>query len=122
MSNPAELADRYIAMWNETDARRRRALIAGLWAEGATYIDPLMQGEGIDGIDAMVAAAQQRFSGLVFQLARKAEAVAGTMRLSWHLGPAGGDAIAGGTDFAIMADGRLQAMTGFIDFAPAGAA
>jgi hypothetical protein len=28
-----ELVDRYIAMWNETDAGRRRGLIAKVWAE-----------------------------------------------------------------------------------------
>ena len=122
MTTPADLADRYIAMWNETDAGRRRMLIANLWAADATYVDPLMRGEGVAGIDAMVAGAQQRFPGLIFSLAGKAEAVADTLRLSWHLGPAGGDAIAGGTDFATVAGGRLAAMTGFIDFAPAGLA
>src|SRR3546814_8545133 len=109
-------------MWNETDAGRRRALIAGLWAADATYVDPLMRGEGVAGIDAMVAGAQQNFPGLVFSLAGKAEAVADRMRLSWHLGPVGGEAIAGGTDFASIAGGRFAAMTGFIDFAPAGLA
>ncbi|MFC3676578.1 nuclear transport factor 2 family protein [Ferrovibrio xuzhouensis] len=122
MTTPADLAERYIAMWNETAAGRRRALIAGLWAEDAIYVDPLMRDEGVAGIDAMVAGAQQKFPGLVFSLAGRAEAVADRMRLSWHLGPAGGDAIAGGTDFASIAGGRLAAMTGFIDFAPAGLA
>src|SRR3546814_16177852 len=87
MTTPADLAERYIAMWNETDAGRRRALIAGLWAADATYVDPLMRGEGVAGIDAMVAGAQQNFPGLVFSLAGKAEAVADRMRLSWQLGP-----------------------------------
>lgn len=29
MSNFTDLIDRYIAIWNETDAERRRGLIAG---------------------------------------------------------------------------------------------
>ena len=33
MENPTDLIDRYIAMWNETDAERRRALIARTWTE-----------------------------------------------------------------------------------------
>ena len=33
------LADRYVAVWNETDAGRRRAGIAALWApEGEHYV------------------------------------------------------------------------------------
>ena len=32
--NLTELVDRYIAMWNETDGGRRRALIARVWTEG----------------------------------------------------------------------------------------
>src|SRR3546814_18767947 len=93
MTTPADLAERYIAMWNETDAGRRRALIAGLWAADATYVDPLMRGEGVAGIDAMVAGAQQNFPGLVFSLAGKAEEVADRLRLSWPLGPVGGGEI-----------------------------
>jgi hypothetical protein len=32
--------DRYIAIWNETDAKRRQDLIAQTWTEDATYVDP----------------------------------------------------------------------------------
>ncbi len=48
MTDVKTVVDDYIAAWNETDAVRRRALIAGAWAEDATYVDPLMRGEGHD--------------------------------------------------------------------------
>ena len=32
-----DLIDRYIAIWNETDAARRRDLIARTWTEDAAY-------------------------------------------------------------------------------------
>ena len=33
-----ELADRYVALWNEPDPDRRRQLIAGLWTEDGSHI------------------------------------------------------------------------------------
>ncbi|HEX7125318.1 MAG TPA: hypothetical protein VF406_05990 [Thermodesulfobacteriota bacterium] len=53
MTNAAETADRRIALRNGTGAGRRRHPIACAWNENASDIDPLMQGEGHDGIDAM---------------------------------------------------------------------
>jgi SnoaL-like domain len=116
-----DLIHRYLAIWNESDAARRRALVEGAFAEGATYLDPMMAGEGQAGIDAMIAAAQARFPGLRFRLAGTPQGHNGRLRFSWELGPEGGEALAGGTDFAVLApDGRLASVTGFIDFAPAG--
>src|SRR3954447_22601832 len=57
----ANVVDTYLAAWNETDADRRRELIAQTWTDDASYVDPHMAGEGPDGIDAMVAAVQERF-------------------------------------------------------------
>ena len=34
----AELADRYIGLWNEPDPDRRRELIAGLWTEDGEHV------------------------------------------------------------------------------------
>jgi hypothetical protein len=118
MSTVPVLIDRYIAIWNETDTATRRRLIAQTWADDARYVDPLMQGEGHAGIDGMIAAVQQQFPGFVFRLSRAAETVGDRLRFSWEAGPQGGDALVGGTDFATLAGGRLQAVTGFIDFAP----
>ncbi|GAB7549995.1 nuclear transport factor 2 family protein [Cupriavidus sp. 8B] len=119
----AALADRYLAAWNETDAARRRALIVSTWTESASYVDPLMRGDGHAGIDAMIAAVQARFPGLRFSRATPVDAHGGNLRFTWELAPAGAAAVVVGTDFAtVAADGRLQSMTGFIDRAPQGMA
>jgi hypothetical protein len=34
----AEIADRYVALWNEADPNRRRELIAGLWTEDGDHV------------------------------------------------------------------------------------
>ncbi|MEN0074654.1 MAG: nuclear transport factor 2 family protein [Paracraurococcus sp.] len=115
------LIERYIACWNEGDAARRQALIAATFTEGAQYCDPMLQGEGHAGIDALIAAAQAHFPGLRFRRRGGAEAHHDRLRFAWELGPEGAAAIAGGTDMAVVAaDGRLAAVTGFIDFAPQG--
>ncbi|MGY2491423.1 nuclear transport factor 2 family protein [Cupriavidus sp. CP313] len=122
-ADPAALADRYLAAWNETDAARRRELIALAWTESASYVDPLMRGDGHAGIDAMIAAVQTKFPGFRFIRVSPVDAHGEHLRFTWELGPAGEPALVVGTDFAtISADGRLARMTGFIDRAPAGLA
>jgi len=39
--------ERYIDLWNETDAQSRKKLIASAWTEDATYVDPMMKGRDI---------------------------------------------------------------------------
>jgi len=68
MTSATPITERYIALWNETDAARRQDLIAETFTADARYLDPLMQGEGHHGIDAMVAAAQAKFAGHRFAL------------------------------------------------------
>jgi hypothetical protein len=120
MTNTHALVARYIASWNETDPAKRRALIEQTFTEEATYVDPLMKSESRSGIDQMLVAVQERFAGLAFRQAGKIDAYEDRIRFSWELGPEGGPAIAGGTDFATIETGRLAEIVGFIDFAPAG--
>jgi len=120
MTDTTTLIDNYIAIWNEADPERRRELIAQTWTEDATYVDPVMTGTGPDGIDAMIAGARQQFPGLRFELAGAPDAHHDRVRFTWHLKPeAGGDAVAIGSDFAVVADdGRLRSVTGFLDLVP----
>jgi hypothetical protein len=121
MTKHDAVIDRYIACWNEADPSRRRALIAETFTERAAYCDPMLAGEGHAGIDALIATAQGQFPGLAFSRRGTADAHHDRLRFAWALGPAGGAAVAGGTDMAVLAaDGRLASVTGFIDFAPKG--
>ena len=114
MSDTTPLVERYISMWNETDPRRRRALVAETMSEDARYLDPLMSGEGIDGIDRMIAGAQEQFPGHTFRLHSLPDAHHDRIRFSWSLAPEAGAAVAIGTDFATVAeDGRMGQRDGF---------
>lgn len=120
MSNLTELIDGYISMWNETDAERRRNLIERTWTETASYLDPVMNGEGQSGIDAMVQGVQEKFPGHQFHRTSDIDSHHDRVRFSWKLALEGGPAIVGGTDFGVIADdGRLQTITGFFDHTPA---
>lgn len=116
MTDMTQLADRYIAMWNEADGERRRALVARLWTDGATYVDPHMRAAGHAEIDGMVAAVQARFPGHRFRRLGPVDAHNDRIRFAWALA-AGDDAppLARGVDFGVVADGRLAAITGFLD-------
>lgn len=113
----ATVVDDYIAVWNEADPERRRALIARTWTEDGTYVDPLMAGEGVEGIDAMVAAAQAQFPGHRFELTFGPDAHNDVVRFTWTLvAVESGETAAVGVDFATVApDGRLRAVTGFLE-------
>ena len=116
MTDITTTVDRYLAAFNETDAERRRALVAEVFTEDAGYVDPLMTSAGRDGIAAMIAGAQQQFAGHRFELADGPDAHHDRVRFSWHLVADGGTRVATGLDVALVADdGRLRSVTGFLE-------
>jgi hypothetical protein len=113
--------DRYLAAWNATDPAARREAIAAAFTPDARYVDPLADVSGHDGVDALIAAAQQQFAGLVFSRGEVLDAHHDVVRFTWHLGPAGQDAepVVIGFDVAEIAeDGRLGLVHGFLDTVP----
>jgi SnoaL-like domain len=122
MTDIATVIETYIESWNETDPASRRELIGRTFADDATYVDPLMSGEGPDEIAAMIGAAQDQFPDHRFELSFGPEEHNGRVRFAWILlGTNGGEAVAAGVDFATLAeDGRLRTVTGFLE--PAAAA
>jgi hypothetical protein len=120
MEQYADVVERYFAVWNEADGGRRHDLIAQTWAEDAHYIDPVMQGDGYMGIDALVQGVQQRFPDFRFRQIGAVDGHHTCVRFSWELGPEGGPAPIAGSDVAILSsDGRLQRVFGFLDRVPA---
>jgi len=119
MTDAAQIAQRYIDSWNETDATRRANLLTALWTEDARYVDPMMAGEGRGQIDALIAGIHQQFPGFRFALAGKPDGYGDKVRFSWTLGPDGGEGLVEGTDFGVVENGRLRAVTGFLDKVPA---
>jgi hypothetical protein len=116
MADIDTLVDTYIAMWNETDPDRRRALVAETVSDDADYVDPLMEGSGVEGIATMIGAAQSQFPGHRFALVAGPEAHHDRVRFSWSLAADGSTPVAIGTDVASLSgDGRMRSITGFLE-------
>lgn len=116
---PAHIAEQYLAAWNERDPAARRAKVACAFTLDASYLDPMMRGDGHTGIDAMIGAAQGHFPGMRFVLDGTPDGHNDVVRFSWSLGLPGAEPVARGTDVATVSDdGRLVKVTGFLDAAP----
>ncbi|MFI6802552.1 nuclear transport factor 2 family protein [Streptosporangium canum] len=121
MTHTEQLIHRYLALWNETDPAARRAAVDSVWTENGTYTDPLTVAEGRAAIDATVAAVQEQFPGFVFTLAGAIDAHHHLARFTWELGQPGKEAMVVGFDVAVLtADGRIEAVHGFLDKVPSG--
>ena len=119
MSDFDAVADRYLAVWNETDPAARRAAIDEVFADAVRYVDPLAAVDGRAALDGLIGAAQQQFAGLVFTPGGPVDGHHDQLRFTWHLGPAGGEPLVVGFDVAELdADGRIHRVLGFIDQAP----
>lgn len=120
MPVPTDLADRYIAVWNQTDPAERRRAVDALWSPQARYVDPLSVANGREEIDAAIAAVQTQFPDYGFRLVGDIDAHHDQARFAWEFGPAGGHAPIAGFDVAVTdAPGRLELVLGFLDRVPA---
>ncbi len=68
MTDVKQVAHRYIELWNERAPQRRREMLAANWTSDAKYVDPLMAGDGHDGVDALISGVQQKFPDFKFTL------------------------------------------------------
>jgi hypothetical protein len=122
MTDFADLAQRYIAVWNETDPGARRRAVEELYTVDARYVDPLVEADGRENISATIGAVQEQFPGFVFRLAGPVDAHHDQVRFTWELGPAGEPAPIAGFDVAVSdGNGRLRTVLGFLDRVPAAA-
>lgn len=121
MSDIAGTIERYLSLWNVTDADARKAGIADIFTEDATYTDPLADVAGHDGIDAVMAGAQGQFAGFAFKPLGTVDTNHHIARFSWELVPAGGgESIVIGFDVAAFnEDGKIRSIFGFLDKVPA---
>jgi hypothetical protein len=121
VDDAATLVERYLDTWNEQDAIARRAAVGELWAEAASYTDPLVAVRGPDAISQLIGAVQARTPGHVFRLLDSVDAHHNVARFRWELVPAqGGESVAVGFDVAVTDDdGRIDMVVGFLDKAAA---
>ncbi|MFB6819299.1 nuclear transport factor 2 family protein [Streptomyces sp. NPDC056347] len=123
MSDLTDLAEGYIAIWNEADDTKRAAAIADLFTADAVYTDPLADVQGHEGIGAVIGAARDQFKGFEFKVLGTVDTNHNIARFQWELVPAGGgeNVVIGFDVAATDASGKIKSVYGFLDKVPAGA-
>jgi hypothetical protein len=126
----AELADRYLALWNEPDADRRRRMIAELWIEdGQHFVQPpqeireiaaqpgigltaILEARGHEAIEARVASAYEHWvgsEGVSFRRRDDAERLGDVLKFHWEGLDKDGELFAVGLHVLVLAaDGRIE--------------
>ena len=132
-----QLADRYLALWNEPDADRRRRTIAELWtADGSQILPPpqemreiatrpgiglaaTLDARGHAELEARAATSYEHWvgaEGLSFRGCDDVERLGDVAKFHWEAVTRDGDVAAVGLVFVVLgADGRIQRDYVFIE-------
>lgn len=124
------LVARYLALWNEPDADRRRRMIAELWTESGTQIlqppqemreiaarpgiglAARLEARGHAELEARVASAYEQWvdsEGLSFQGRDDAERLGDVVKFHWEAIDKSGEVFGVGLNFLVLAaDGRIE--------------
>src|ERR687888_1072837 len=109
MNDATTIVDTYLAMWNETDPKRRAQLIARAWASDGRYVDPMLEAEGHAAISEMVAGVQAQFPGHRFRRLSGIDTHHDQLRFAWELAAPDGAVTVAGIDVGVVGpDGRLR--------------
>ena len=137
-TNAAEqLAGRYLALWNEPDADRRRRMIAELWTEdGRHLLQPpqeiraiaaqpgiglpaILEARGYEEIEARVASSYEHWigsEGLSFRGRDDAERLGDVVKFHWEAVSPDGAVTGVGLDVLVLgADGRIERDYTFVE-------
>ena len=99
--------------WNETDGDKRRELIAASLGADLWYRDPLLEADGLEAYDQMIAAVQAQFPGLVMRRTSGVDAHRDLVRFTWALGAPDAEPAFVGLDVAKFdGDGSSTASSG----------
>lgn len=115
-----QLVDRYVAVWNETNAEKRRTAIPQLWApEGVHYVRTL-EARGYAELETRITGSHEknvRDGGYRFRPAGEAQVLHGVATFRWEMvTAAGGDIEATGLEFFVLdGDGRILSDYQFIE-------
>ncbi|MEU9058872.1 nuclear transport factor 2 family protein [Streptomyces sp. NPDC048430] len=116
MDNSAvtELVEKYIAVWNESDDRVRRAMLDEVFTPDGVYVDPMVEADGTAALDTYISDSQKNFGGMLFThgaVLTHHDAV----HFSWEVGPTGGAPAVSGYDVAFFEGGRISRLYGFFN-------
>jgi hypothetical protein len=112
IENPQGFAERYVALWNESDPGARRQGIEALWAPGGMHFMGTREACGYDALERRVTGSYEqsvRDRGNRFRALPGASALHDAVTFFWQMVPAASDEVlATGVAFLILdATGRI---------------
>ena len=135
MSRIRDWVDRYVAVWSEPNAERRRRTVATLWTEDALHllqppqlvreaaaglaVEAAFQARGHEELEARVARAYEEFIApgtFSFRSRQDATRLGDVVKFHWEMVSKGGDVAGVGLEFLLLAaDGRIRVDYQFIE-------
>jgi hypothetical protein len=125
-----QLAEKYMALWGEPDADRRRRMVAELWTEDGRHIlqppeeireiaaqpgiglSAILEARGYEEIEARAASAYEHWvgsEGLSFRGRDDADRLGDVVKFHWEAVAKDGTLFAVGLSFLVLAaDGRIE--------------
>ena len=112
MDNAQRLADRYAAVWNESDPARRRGAIADLWVPDGRHYVGTREACGYAALETRITGSYEknvRDGGHRFRAAPDARALRDVVTFHWEMLPADSErVVATGLEFLILDnEGRI---------------
>jgi len=112
MLDPQALADRYVAVWNEKDEKRRRDAIAALWMPDGQHFVAGREASGYEALEKRVRGSHEknvRDDGNRFRVVPGARQLSDVVTFYWEMLPANDDRVlARGLEFLVVGDdGRI---------------
>jgi hypothetical protein len=112
MNDANQIAERYVAVWNETDPNARSRAIAELWVPDGVHFVGSREAQGYDALEKRIAGSHEknvRDGGYRFITTPNAKALRNAVTFGWEMIPAGGGNVAAaGLQFLILDEhGRI---------------
>ena len=107
MHTPQEIADRYVALWNETEGIKRRQLIEAFFAPTVEHYVRTREAIGYDALEQRIIGAHEknvRDGGHIFRAAPKAQQLRNVVTFNWEMTRAGdpNEVAAVGLEFLVL--------------------
>jgi hypothetical protein len=136
VTDPKDLVDRYLAVWNEPDAGRRRKTIGELWTEDGVQVlqppleireaaatlgvTPTLEARGHDALEVRVARSYEQFVApgeFSFKPRNNAARLGDVVKFNWEMvRGSDGEVAASGLEVLVLdADGRIKIDYLFVD-------
>lgn len=103
---PQELANQYVALWNERDEQARRERIEQLWVPDGEHYVGEQKVRGYSALVIRVVGSHDKYvrdGGNCFRAAPGAQSLQDGVTFKWEMVPEGGDdVVAAGLEFVLL--------------------